>query len=142
MDPVTLMALASTASGMFGGKQLGDMAPAPNLGTTSPFTGMFPEMNNPYSGMSLLENLQQSGFGGALTKLGQPPVDEVPEEVQQDPLNLPGKESSPFKDFMGGLDKGLQSPSQLLGLGLLSQLTDGHPAAGIGGLLAMGLLNK
>ena len=64
----------------------------------------------------------------------------------QDPFNLPGKEEGGFFDrargILGGIDKGLQSPSQIIGLGLLSQLSGGHPAAGIAGLLGMGLLNR
>ena len=74
----------------------------------------------------------------------QSPVDQYGKDVSLadiDDGKLENKQG-PFASFLGGLDKGLQSPSQLLGLGLLSQLTGQHPAAGLGGLLAMGLYNR
>jgi hypothetical protein len=47
-----------------------------------------------------------------------------------------------FGNFLGGIDKGLQSPSQTLGLGLLSRLGGNNSALPIAGLLGMGLFNR
>ena len=47
---------------------------------------------------------------------------------------------NPFGNFLGGLDKGLQSPWQTSALGLLGK--HGGDYGALGGLLAMGLLNK
>lgn len=153
MDPATLATLGSLGISAFGGKQLGPAAPAYTPGFNPGIqTPQMPEQ----SGFQLLQDQGALGgllgnFGGGKTAESVAPSIESPESVGygpsgQDPFNLPGKDEGGFmntaKGIFGGIDKGLQSPSQIIGLGLLSQLSGGHPAAGIAGLLGMGLLNR
>lgn len=55
-----------------------------------------------------------------------------------DSLQQPGNETG-FGGFFGNLDQNMQSPSKMLGLGLLSQI---DPRLASGGLLAGGLFGK
>jgi hypothetical protein len=74
--------------------------------------------------------------------VGPPTLENDP--TQFTPPVTPGKEaatagkSNPFNQFFGNVDQTLQSPSKVLGLGLLGQI---DPRLGIAGLIASGFLN-
>lgn len=128
-----------------GQTQIAAPAPAPNLGGAAQDPFNLPARSNPVGdAVNSLPQSPMSGLGGSLSSLLG--------SMGQDPFNLPtkgeGMESAVadevtkkfgFSDFLGGIDKGLQSPAQLLGLGLLGQIAPNLP---LGGLLAMGLLNN
>ena len=76
------------------------------------------------------QNPIQGGGALGLTKDFGNPLDKGPEKQ----TGLGG--------FLGGIDKGLQSPSQMLGLGLLSQLGGNSNALPLAGLLGMGMYNR
>lgn len=149
-----MMAVANFIGGQ-GQKQVG--APAPAF-QTGPMQGFSPYSGLDQAGMmggGLLSALQAANqqqqapapVAGQTAEALSPqgPVTSKPSVFNTDEQNAamqPEQKPGPFANFLGGIDKGLQSPSQLLGLGLLSQLTGQHPAAGLGGLLAMGLYNR
>lgn len=70
----------------------------------------------------------------------------TPDSALDDPTGMEdGQDKKKFglDDFIGGIDKGLQSPAQLLGLGLLGQAGQNtRIPLPLLGLLGMGLFNK
>ena len=152
--------MAAAQSGMqllsqlIGHKQLGQMAPVFSGG---PSTGV---ANMPMISQPSITGLLGGGVTDTLSAIGA----EKPSQIQaaQTP-QLPsngvvsdslkqasladidnGQEGggNPFQGFLGGLDKGLQSPAQLMGLGLLGQAGGNNNMLPLAGLLAMGLLNR
>lgn len=74
------------------------------------------------------------------TPVGPTPAEMGPPAPEMGPpTELMNEPSSPFSGFFGNLDRNLQSPSKVLGLGLLGQLDQRLPLAG---LLGMGLMGK
>jgi len=134
--------VSSTVSSVIGGKQLGAAAP--------PFQ----------PGAGGLGNLL--GSGGALESLNQPPITN---QLQSLIASAPASEAAPaatvgppgnpaavgppesraggqeqpgfLNRFFGATDETLQSPSKVIGLGLLNQLA---PGAGLAGIALSGLL--
>ena len=164
-DP--LSALASFGPSIIGTKQLGAPAPMPQFGGGGMLeTGFDPlEAQSPELAAMMQQyfaaSQQEDPVGAAVASL-PPPVD-TPEIRANDVAGLPdlqgmaqqegqqigipgiveGEEGSPgifdmFKSFGGNLDENLQSPSKLLGLGLLGQLSPKY--GGAAGLGLMGLL--
>ncbi len=135
------------------GKQLGAPAPAFGQGGGSP--GL---LGGPSLGLDpqLLELLskQTQPQGGVTEALAQQPQPQTVQAPGSNPLGisdtvnaLPGvnqdvlgslgqEEGGGLGGFFGNLDQTLQSPSKLLGLGLLNQI---DPRLAGGGLLAGGL---
>jgi len=160
MDPMTMMALASIGGSMMGQKQLGGIAPAFNPGSAGGDLGLGggPMGSGDMSGLSLLSNLGGNenlsvadvpkGGGPVLPQPTLTPptaLDPAADALKQSSLadidNAPEGQGG-LGGFFGGLDKGLQSPSQVLGLGLLGQLGGNSPALPLAGLLGMGLMNR
>lgn len=118
--------------------------PDPGKGLMDLIKGDSNNLFKAMGGFPVIPNL--AGIGGpygALSILGggSDPVEESLKESSLDDIDDgPEKKPGPFANFLGGLDKGLQSPSQMLGLGLLGRYL--HPDAPMLGLLAMGLLNR
>jgi len=167
MDPATMAMMAQVASSLFGSKQLGGVAPAFNAGQSGGVAGGAPAGDQ---GMGLLgaAGIQTPDpLQGALSALGQtqggqqsPAPQEPPKPsafdsgafgMTQDfqnpiqggnPLAQQPEKQTGLGGFLGGIDKGLQSPSQLLGLGLLSRLGGNNSALPIAGLLGMGMYNR
>ena len=120
---------------LIGGQQIGPAAPAFNLGgimppvdRLSPEVGGLPAMLAQVMPQGGAENPVQDAQAGL-------PEREMmgPPEAQDDPLAGGGF----FNSFFNNLDTNLQSPSKVLGLGLLNQI---NPNLALGGLLAGGLL--
>jgi hypothetical protein len=149
MDTATMMAMAGK---LFGGKQLGGIAPAFNSGqpASGGLLGQMPAGQQPLA--------QPNPLQSALGTLGQTQAAQDPGQMQT-PVDgakagvltaggTPGGDTpgggfgQGFGNFLGGIDKGLQSPSQMLGLGLLSRLGGNNNALPIAGLLGMGLFNR
>lgn len=73
--------------------------------------------------------------GGFGNMMGQ--QQQMGPEPMRPPEELANEQTSPFSEFFGNLDQNLQSPSKVLGMGLLGQI---DPRLGYGALAAMGLL--
>ena len=130
-------ATASILQTLFGQKQLGAPAPQFQPGESGGLDLGGPDL------ASLLTNLGQQDQGGvtnALQALPTPPqVTELPSVFNTDEQNSAlTPETSPgfLGDFFGKLDSNLQSPSKVLGLGLLNRL---DPKLGLLGLLSAGI---
>lgn len=145
MDPMTMMAFANLGSQIIGQKQIGGMAPAYQPGAPAQVGGGLLGGNYPSQQMSdFLSTLPQSPAAPVRATpdvQGDPVAESLKQQSLADIDNGPEKPGG-FGSFLSGLDRGLQSPSQMLGLGLLSRLTNQNPYAGLGGLLAMGLYNR
>lgn len=152
--------MAAAQSGMqllsqlIGQKQLGPMAP---IFSGGPSGGV---ANLPMISQPSIAGLLGGGVTDVLNTTGTPaPSQTMPAQTPQGPsvvadalkqsslaeIDNPESGSSgsnPFQGFLGGLDKGLQSPAQLLGLGLLGQAGGNNNMLPLAGLLAMGLLNR
>lgn len=159
MDPATMAALASAGMSLFGGKQLGGIAPAFNSGAP-PGTPLGGLLGGGLLGQDPLQGalgavgqgqaaqqpgpLQTPGLPALNPVLANDQVSEIPESsfAPRQPAEEQGGFAQGFGNFMGGIDKGMQSPSQMLGLGLLSRLGGNSNALPLGGLLGMGLFNR
>lgn len=151
-------AAASLFASLIGTKQLGQAAPAFGQGG----------MGMPVSSSSLLSDAP-TGFGGFSPQpsglLGSPPIEEAittPASVeggatqskpgfgggfttqQNEPVGPPeGLAGAPsptgLNGFFGNLDQNMQSPSKMLGLGILSQI---DPRLAQAGLFAGGMFGQ
>ena len=140
-------AAASMAQGLAGEKQLGGMAPAHvgggyggaplggGLGQTPPMPNPPPSLESLGSPLASQQNevMNPAQVGQMGPPAGGQGVMGPPEELAG-PANQGG-----FGGFFGNLDQNLQSPSKVIGMGLLNQI---DPALGAGGLLAGGLFGK
>lgn len=144
-----MAAMAGMAQSLIGQKQLGGMAPAFNaspsqgvgglLGGAPPasdfLSTMAPQPTAPVAGQTA-DVMQGAPFGE---------LDPMQESLKQSSMadidNGPEQQNF-LGSFLGGLDKGLQSPAQMLGMGLLSRMSNQNPAVGAAGLLGMGLFNR
>jgi hypothetical protein len=127
MDPMTMMAIASTATKMLGGGEggFGQPLPSPQLGGPR-----LPEFGGgPKTSLPAMTQLQRT-LPEYFVK-GSTPQAEPQENFLQSFENF-------LQSFLGNLDSNLQRPSMGLGLGLLGQASPYLPYAG---LLAMGLLD-
>ena len=138
---------AAVAQQAIGQKQLGGTAPAFTPGVSQGVAGLLGP--NVQSQPSVLDLVQKMGAQQPAAPIqatpdmqGDPVAESLKQQSLEDIDDQTSEMGSPFSRFLGGLDKGLQSPSQMLGLGLLSRLTNQNPYAGLGGLLAMGLYNR
>ena len=126
-------ATASILQTLFGQKQLGAPAPQFQPGESGGLDLGGPDL------VSLLTNLGQQDQGGVTNALQALPTE--PQEGSPDfvgpPNDAAGIEPPGFlSDFFGKLDSNLQSPSKVLGLGLLNRL---DPKLGLLGLLSSGI---
>lgn len=139
-----MMALMGLAQSVIGSKQLGAAAPAFTPASSGGVGGL---LGAPPIAPTAAQNILGDLGGGSAQSLPSPDLTRD----EQDPVAASLKQSSladidngaekpgGLGGFLGGLDKGLQSPSQVLGLGLLGRINPNLPLAG---LLAMGLLNR
>lgn len=117
-----MMAMLNGAQGLMGQQQIGPAAPVPQLGMGA-----------------MQRNTPPGLLGGA--PMGQSsPIMPGPPAPENDPLANTGGFGMPdgIGGFFGNMDKTLQSPSKLVGLGLLNRLA---PGAGLAGLLGSGFYN-
>lgn len=135
--PLAAALIGSIIPSIIGGKQMGQAAPAFQPGPAFQMPEL-PQIDTGglLGGGGVTDALQDTGLGGfkaasnaQIGGIGGPP-------------EQPGGFGDKIGGFLGGLDQGLQSPSQLLGLGLLGQLGGNSPALPLLGLLGMGLFNK
>jgi hypothetical protein len=120
MDPMTMMAIASTATKMLGGGEggFGQPLPSPQLGGPR-----LPEFGGgPKTSLPAMTQLQRT----------------LPEYFVKGSTPQAEPQENFMQSFLGNLDNNLQRPSMGLGLGLLGQASPYLPYAG---LLAMGLLD-
>lgn len=120
-----------------GGTTVGPAAPAYNAGPSNGVAGLqppqaLPPIEAPPPALPITQAM--SGLPDYF-KAGSTPSTESDESDKESKFG--------FGDFLGGIDKGLQSPSQMLGLGLLGKYGQNSSLPlPLMGLLAMGLLNK
>ena len=156
-DPLSLFT-GGLASSIFGTKQLGGVAPTPDFGGGGQLdTSIGPEGEAQSPELAaLLQQLfsaggEQTGVVGEAVGALPPPIDtpsvqanDVPDffregsTPQETPSFLSGL-GEKAGGFFGNLDENLQSPSKVIGMGLLGQI---DPRLGYGGLLASGLFGK
>ena len=155
--------MAAAQSGMqllsqlIGQKQLGPMAPVFSGGVSGGVANM--PLVSPQPSLA---GLLGGGVTDILNTTGLPQSTQTaPAQIPQKPtlqsngivsdslkeaslaeIDNPETGGNPFQGFLGGLDKGLQSPAQLMGLGLLGQAGGNNNMLPLAGLLAMGLLNR
>ena len=166
MDPVTAALLGSLGSSIIGTTQAGAPAPAfnpqggglldtqlfdPAMQAAAPqapqnFAVQSIEdlIGRPESrGQELSPQVRANDFGGegpVMTNNGVPDFfrqGSTPESLDTEEKS--GGFMSGFNNFLGGIDQGLQSPSKVLGLGLLNQI---DPRLAGAGLLGMGFLGR
>ena len=142
-DPATMAAITSMVGSAAGGKQLGGPAPAPGVQAQPP-AGLMGSGGGGFGGLS-------GGVPNPLEAAITPPASRLfgsPEGFAQGQNNAPtaGAEIDPtllenlsaqdkpgFLDSLfGSLDNTFNSPSKLLGIGLLNQLKPGLGTAGLG----------
>ena len=149
--------MAAAQSGMqllsqiIGQKQLGPMAPIFSGGMSGGVANM-PMVSRPsiagLLGGGVTDTLSATGAPApsqtmpAQTPQGSSVVADALKQSSLAEIDNPESGGNPFQGFLGGLDKGLQSPAQLLGLGLLGQAGGNNNMLPLAGLLAMGLLNR
>ena len=138
-----ILPLAGMLPQLFG-QSMGQAAPAFNLGQEAQqgLLGGAPQAD-PMQGAPQANPMQDAMGALQSAQAAQDPVTSKPSvfNTQQQNAAMP-QEPGGFGGFLGGIDKGLQSPSQMLGLGLLSQLGGNSNALPLAGLLGMGLLNR
>lgn len=155
-DPATMALLGSLGSSVIGSKQLG--APAPVFGMGGGGGGL---LGGPSLGLdsgpdllSLLSQTANEPQGGVTEALAQQPAPQGVPPSNGNPLGITQEFENPVDEgllgqlgggssfgdkvggFFGNIDQTFQSPSKMIGLGLLSQQ---NPNLGIAGLLASGL---
>jgi len=153
-----IAALASIAGSLGGGKQLGGIAPPPNLGAGLGAMGPGGDIEEILARLARQNNFG-AGMGQPLESAVTPPASALlgpsqapdplmgaggvgPAQIQPQPQEqggLLGGLGDKFGGFFGNLDENLQSPSKIIGLGLLNRL---DPRLGLAGLLGGGLLGK
>ena len=116
-----------------GGTQVGPAAPAFNPGDPQSVGDQIPKLQPNVSGGLL---------GGGVTDALQSTPNYFREGSTPQPDTTADEKPNMFGEFLGGMDRGLQSPSQMVGLGMLSRLGGNSPALPLAGLLGMGLLNR
>jgi len=134
------------------GKELGGQAPAPQPGQSLGVGGGL------FDTLQAIQQFapQQQDLAGLIGPLG-PQGEELPPQTRPEdfvgppilgqgspdevgpPIERQGQQQGPFGSFFGNLDQNLQSPSKVLGLGLLNQLDP--RLAGLG-LFAGGLFGQ
>jgi hypothetical protein len=125
-------------------KQAAPPAPAfqPGFGPGN----MTPGIPNPLNVPQLQPNTGLLDALGSLTQqnAATSPVDESFKDQSLADIDDGSMEKKPggFGGFLAGLDKGLQSPAQMLGLGLLGQMGGENKLLPLAGLLGMGLYNR
>lgn len=159
MDPATTAIMSSLGQSIIGGKQLGGIAPSFGGGggllSMEALKRLTPDMTTNMPGLfqGLATDSDPVGTTAESSPVPMPdpqagPVTSKPSVFNTDAQNasLVEGDKGIFEQFGGllgkfdkGLEKGLSSPSQLLGLGLLGRI---NPDAPIAGLAAMGLLNS
>jgi len=151
-------ALASIAGSLGGGKQLGGIAPPfqPGGGVQGNFLeDLVKQLGLPsasalsmLAGQNNFQPLEAAVTPPASALLGPSQAPDPlmgaggvgPAQVQpQEQGGLLGGLGDKFGGFFGNLDENLQSPSKIIGLGLLNRL---DPRLGLAGLLGGGLLGK
>lgn len=153
-------AVAAMAQNAAGEKQLGPTAPAfmpqVNAFGGGGFGGGFQPSNSAPVQQQKVGNLMQQTSAEIAPSPEVGPVDTTADEIGGnadilaragqlggDPSILGGlqdrekEQLGPFGKFFGNLDQNLQSPSKIIGMGLLGRI---HPALGYGSLVAGGLL--
>lgn len=116
MDP--MMAAAGIIPSLIGGKQLGPMAPAimPQAAATGALT---PQVTSGLLGAAMQQMSQ-----------GEPDSSDLVAQKRDE------KRPNFFGGFFENLDQGFQSPSRMIGLGLLNQI---DPRLAMGGAAVQGL---
>lgn len=128
--------------GLFGGQQVGPAAPAFNTGMSAGVSALSPAIGGGITG--LLGNLMQQM---PLTEESNPVTDAVRDAApaqtmpgsMKDPNKSPEANDGFFNTVFNNLDQGFQSPSRMIGLGLLNQI-DPRLAMGGAALQGLGLL--
>ena len=147
-----LTAASIAAPMVFGQKQVGPPAPAFNAAPSQGVGGLLggaPQADTGSDFLSTMAPQQTAPVAGQTADVmqGAPfgELDPIQESLKQSSMadidNGPEQQNF-LGSFLGGLDKGLQSPAQMLGMGLLSRMSNQNPAVGAAGLLGMGLFNR
>lgn len=141
--PFQSMAGAGLLSSLIGGQQLGAPAPAPQLGQMGPQSLGSSDLGRRLAALSSRGNFQplEQAVSAPVSEQIQgatQPISMGPPAPENDPLASGGLLGG-INGFFSGLDNTLESPSKVLGLGLLSRI---GPEAALAGLLAGGLLGR
>ena len=131
-----LSAAAGLLPSIIGSKQVGPAAPVFQPGASGGVAGLLSNTMN--------QQAQQNNFGQGFQPLDNlakltgpmPPVDTTSDEAAPAEPESPGGFSGFLNNAFGNVDANLQSPSKVLGLGLLSSI---DPRLAQGGLLASAL---
>lgn len=115
------MAAAMMIPQLFGGQQVGPAAPAFNVGRTAAAGALSPQ-------------LASGGLGGLLSNVAQQTSEEPSVRQRVEDIQKPKPDF--FSGFFNNLDQGFQSPSRMIGLGLLNQI---DPRLAMGGAAVQGL---
>ena len=146
-DPAT-MALLSSLPGLFGGGQLGAAAPAfqPGMSGFRPRGLLSNEAEEATRIIQQGPNVPAMSIEDLIGRpetRGQPLAAQARAEDVGPPEDRAGEEPPSLGDrvggFFGNLDQTLQSPSKVIGMGLLNRI---DPRLGAVGLLAGGLLGQ
>lgn len=164
MDPATAKMAGDMMAAIIGTKQLGAAAPAFQPGAMGfQMGGLLDDQTQP--AQQMIQQGPQLPYGSIEDLIGKPqeqgqelmaqapaqdqmgPPVGTPSPAEGDmagqmgpPVELAGPENQGgFGGFFGNLDQNLQSPSKVIGMGLLNQI---DPRLGAAGLLAGGLFGQ